>query len=92
MSALNSYWRDAANWDGGLAHNFQQARMWSIYVDPDNPCSIVVMTFPGQRVEFDRYDEGGCLDVVSQYPDIYRTNKLWQIQTYKDMFGLDDAI
>ena len=65
MSALNSFWKGAANWDEGLSHDFTQARMWSIFVDPENPCSIVVMTFPGQRVEFDKYDEHGCLDLKS---------------------------
>ena len=71
MSALNQYWVDNKDWYMGLNHDVTQHGMFALYVDPKNPCSVVVMTYPGWHVEFDNYDENGCLDIKEEYPALF---------------------
>ena len=73
MSSLNEQWVELKDWDIGLEHSFNQARLWIIYIDPQDSCSIAVMTYPGQEVFFDSsmYTEYGCLDLRRRFPYIY---------------------
>ena len=71
MSALNQYWVDNRDWYMGLNHDVTQNGMFALYVDPENPCSVVLMTYPGWHIEFDNYDENGCLDIKEEYPALF---------------------
>ena len=71
MSALNQYWVDNRDWYMGLNHDVTQNGMFALYVDPENPCSVVLMTYPGRHIEFDNYDENGCLDIRKEYPALF---------------------
>ena len=73
MSALNQYWVDMQDWNIGLDHTVTQEWMWSIYIDPDNPCNVVTMVFPGttQEQEMKNYDKDGCLDLKREFPYLY---------------------
>ena len=49
----------------GLNKNIYQARVFAIYRDPHDECNVVVMTFPGQSIDFgDNYDDKGCLNMT----------------------------
>ena len=47
--------------------------MWTIYVDPEDPCNVALMTYPG--TSFDQsdleYDAAGCVDLKASFPRIY---------------------
>ena len=47
MSALNHYWVEMRDWNLGLNHNITQLYMWTIYEDPEDPCNVALMTYPG---------------------------------------------
>ena len=51
VSALNQYWIDMQDWNIGLDHTVAQEWIWSIYIDPENPCSVVMMVYPGTNQE-----------------------------------------
>ena len=77
MSALNQYWVDVRDWNIGLDHTVEQEWIWSIYIDPENPCSVITMVYPGtnQEQELRNYDEDGCLDIKKEYPWLYARSK-----------------
>ena len=67
----------------GLNHDVTQDAMYAIYVDPENPCNVVQMTYPGWHVEFNNIDENGCLDLYKEYPPLYQerdTIEKWKPQ------------
>ena len=57
----------------GLNKDITQARIFAIYVDPEDECNYVVTTYPGQAIEFseEHYDENNCLNIHSWFGTVW---------------------
>ena len=56
----------------GFSQDIEAARIFAIYQDPLDSCDVVVMTYPGQTVEFDEasYPDAAkpsCIDLDLEY-------------------------
>ena len=68
FSAFNKVWQRQRLMYLGLNQDIFQARIFAIYVDPDNNCDVVVTTFPGQEIDFGTYEKSnGCLNITDWY-------------------------
>ena len=66
----------------GLDKDIFQSRIFAIYKDPDDDCSVVSTVFPGQPVTFDsnEFDQNGCLNMTKWF------GKYWD-KTMNDVRG-----
>ena len=60
----------------GFSQDIEAARIFAIYQDPNETCDVVVMTYPGQTVEFNATsypdpDKPDCIDLSLQYGDMW---------------------
>ena len=60
----------------GFNQDIEASRIFAIYQDPDDSCDVVILTFPGQTVEFDSasYPDPSnpdCIDLELQYGDMW---------------------
>ena len=63
--AFNTLWKRQRLMYLGLDKDIFQARIFAVYQDPENPCSVVTTVFPGQPIHYgaEDFDQDGCLDL-----------------------------
>ena len=72
MTTFNEYWKRNRKTMLGLSHKINFFALWAIYLDPDDPCYSIVVTYPGfdyvyKQESFNDPNNPDCVDFEVEF-------------------------